>query len=214
MSKGSNRQCMAGYARILARFAQEPMSAAQVIEQTGLTRDNANRLLSEMHRSQLIRIIDWDMPHNKVVAPIYCFGAGPDAEAPKKRPDGKPCKPRKTQEKPRRSNFMAFLSIWRSLEDGCVSRRELAEECGVNRATVERVIVVLKRSKLIYRSGWDTSVRPYVELFTVGKKSDAKKPKSQCRKVLNRLYRQRKKESAPISAIYNAFAANDERQAA
>lgn len=213
MSQGSNRQCMVGYARILGMLS-EPMTSAEMQAATGMTRDNAGRLISEMHRSGLIRIIDWKMEPGKVVCPVYVRGSGNDAAMPLTRPDGRPCVLRKTKEKPRRPNFLAFLSLIRCLEVGNMSRKEVAQECGINRETARNVLIQMKRAKLIYRSGWDTSVRPYVELFTLGNKSDAKKPPAMCRNELNRMYRARRKELETTNLIRSAFAANDERQAA
>lgn len=199
-------------ARVLGEFTREPMSVHTATKFIGCTRENAFKFIRQMRAAGMLRIVDWECRHNNPIEPVYMAIPGPDMECPKFRPSGDPANPRlPTSPVKFSTNFIAFKVMIEALKEGDISRDELAEVSGVAHNTVERFLSSMRREKLVYCSGWNTEIKPYVQLLSFGNKRGVPKPKAPERKELHRRYRQRVKENRSANILMQAFAANSDR---
>lgn len=81
-------------------------------------------------------------------------------------------------------NATAYVKIISCLFAGPHTVAELAEESGFTDVTINKLIRLFKKEKLIYIASWekDPSGRRSRAAYTFGTKDDTKKPKPQTRK--------------------------------
>ena len=81
------------------------------------------------------------------------------------------------------------------LMEGGVTAQEIAHLSNSTPQSVQKFLKELKKKKLIYISGWQTTYNNRVKLpqFKMGDKTDAEKPKPLPKGLISKRYRDRKK---------------------
>jgi hypothetical protein len=83
----------------------------------------------------------------------------------------------------------------RHLIEGGSTAQEIAHLSNSNVQAVQKFLKELKKHKLVYISGWQTTYNNRVKLpqYKMGDKTDAEKPKPLPKELISKRYRERKK---------------------
>lgn len=208
---------LAGYASLLAALKAEPGTIAQLQDRLQWGKDTLYKLVPALHSRGLLHIVGWhERPHASMVA-VYAYGQGQDAPVPAKRSNGRPGFGRVLAPEKIPAEALAFSIVIRELAEPSTSR-DLTELSGVHRATLSKILAVLRRHGMARIVAWtprDTCGGKYIASWQLGRGADAAYPsRERMRKRTAANWRQRSKAAEPFLALHSAFAANDARQAA
>lgn len=108
------------YVSLLEHLMQEPVSAQDLSDLTGLHIETTREFLKEMYKRKLIHIAQWDTRLNRrIKLPMYKLGDGSDAIKPKKIPSALATKRWRERQK-LKEQFDPFYAICRPM---AVSKR-------------------------------------------------------------------------------------------
>lgn len=205
---------MAGYARIVRALIDEPCTVLRLQERVTLGHTAAYRIVQALHqRLHLVRIAGWHQAPYHRPLPIYAFGEGPDAPAPRLTTKGKPARFRQPAPKndPAPPNLLAFVNLLRALDEPR-SAIELAELAGIDYVTARRAIKVLRSLGLVRIARYEAAVNGtgmQVRLYAFAIDArDANKPAPIGRKEVNRRYAAARRQREAQLHITHALAAN------
>lgn len=200
--RNSNDIGMRGFARVLRRLHDEPLTARKVQQMLNFYKtQDATKLLRGMSTLGLAHVGSWERitheRHGASNLPRWHYGPGADAP----RPTGvqsfrsPPSAPGAT--------LIAFAYMVRALSTGMHSQAELVDECGLNRETVRVQIIYMRRIGLVRIAGWEVPpIGAHIRLYSIGvNRRDAPrlKPISDAeRSSLYRAGRQAKTDSLEI----------------
>jgi predicted transcriptional regulator len=175
------------YARVVARL-KIPATARELATDIGITPCTALALTREMRSLGLLHVQGWrrvgscGKPDR-----VYAFGLGEDAPAPLTN-GGKPGKvapPRKCRP---RAAVIAFASMLSALETP-MTTLDLAEECGIARATALEFLRVAHSVGLVGIAAWNPSGSLHAPAYALGVKKDKLKPQPESKPSICRRYR-------------------------
>jgi hypothetical protein len=91
---------------------------------------------------------------------------------------------------------LAMVLIFKALQTGPITVAELIEVTGVHRGTLQRYVQLMRKHKLIYRSGWDIDRygRRNLPSYSLGTQPDAPRQPA-CRLEAARRYQQRMRDA-------------------
>lgn len=156
-----------GYVKILAAL-RTPMTTRQVEERFGTDHNTTNKLLSHMHRYQLVQRVDWFRPvrHSRWL-PVWQFG-GTDVPHPAGEPPAKG---------KARSAMVLLGTTVQLLRDEPRTLGELAAELAMHEESASRLVNLLRKYRLSHIKSW---IKPptgvTVAQHTFGPGNDAKRP--------------------------------------
>lgn len=162
-----------GYCRILRSIQVDPGTGETLAERFGVNHNTMNHVLRSLYRMKLIHRREWVRPReHSVLVPIWAFGEDGDCEPEVPAP-------RRTS-RVARGSAITLGTIFELLADDKCSMGDLAEEMGMHRETVIRLIRIMSDHKLVRIAGWRRrSTGGPIPLYGLGDIRNAARPKPQ-----------------------------------
>ena len=196
-----------GYARVLRRLHDEPLTAAQVREMLHFTKtQDASNLMRGMGALGLAHIGSWErVVHERDGAsnlPRWHYGPGEDVP----RPTG--VRSFKAPQPAPGAMLIAFAYMVRVLKAGMQSQPEIVAECGLNRETVRVMVIYMRRIGLVHIAGWEVpEYGAHTRLYSIGvNRRDAPRLKATTDAYRCRLYREGRKAKDESLQVLRALA--------
>jgi hypothetical protein len=169
---GTMRIGTEGYARIISSLNNGPKSASDL--QTLHPSVSRLTILAIMRHCQRVGIVhraSWyrPAPHSRMV-PVFALGADGDISMPEYEERAR--NPRRAP-----SALMLLTTIMRLVDEYPRSRSELCNELKMHQATVERIVQIMRKYRLIHIASWDKRpIGTTVAELGLGNKRDAPRP--------------------------------------
>jgi hypothetical protein len=169
---GTMRIGTEGYARIISSLNDGPQSASglQALHPS-VSRLTILAIMRHCLRVGIVHRASWyrPAPHSRMV-PVFALGADGDISMPEYEERAR--NPRRAP-----SALMLLTTIMRLVAEYPRSRAELRDELKMHQATVERIVQIMRKYRLIHIASWDKRpIGTTVAEFGLGNKRDAPRP--------------------------------------
>lgn len=172
-----------GYVQILAQLQRTPLTAQQIEDQLGISKNNGAKVARAMHSARLTHIASWqttgsDRAHWR---PVWGFGAGPDAQRPG---EGKRTWSRANNIA---ANLLALASVLRALAEP-ISIEDLAIATGCGIGSVRMMLKQARTLGLVHVAYWSPVGQrggAPTAMWCLGQRHDAPRPKPKSRREIH-----------------------------
>lgn len=205
-----NKLGLVGYANLAAMLDDKPSTASSLTARAGLGHVAAYRWLMSLHSLGRVHIASWECKAKSPMLPVFAWGPGHDAPAPRVRPNGKPVQAVNLPEPRVCPSVVAWEYLLRSIE-APASRVEVKAATGLDGTTVKEALAALVNLELAHVALWLDRDQGGIPLpqYQLGAGRNVPMPRTKRaeRRELLRARQERLRTFALLTQCFNAMAA-------
>lgn len=205
-----NKLGMVGYAHLAAMMCAAPCTATQLRHAAQIGHVAAYRWLMSLYQLGRVHIAAWQCQSKAPMLPLFSWGPGKDAEAPRLRPNGKPVAAVNMPVRRLCHSVVAWEYLLRSIE-APASRVEVKAATGLDHTTIQEALASLVALGLAHVPMWVDREQGGAPLpqyqLGAGPNAPMPRPKRGEQKALVRTRQERQRRFAPLAQAFHTMAA-------